>query len=174
MLPATAPLLGSVALIGHPVQQQPYSRVDKTARGLRADFCFSFWGWYALWDFQKAFDYARGYLPGDAVQKLEAVLRDLGQRTDGMGADELHGKFVRLSEARRRICFQLNENGGLGCDDSKISATRELLLLDFVLEQQQGLLLQSGAEFNVTQLALHLRELLLCLSAHDPCNVELT
>lgn len=124
---------------------------------------------------QKAFDYARGYLPADAVQMVEGVLRDLGHRTDGMAAGDLHSRFLRVSEARRRICFQLNENGGLGTsDNSTIAATRELLLLDFVLEQQQGLLLQASAAFDVTQLAAHLRELILCLSAHDPFNVELT
>lgn len=126
-------------------------------------------------DARKAFDYARGYLPGDAVQLIEGVVRELGQRTDGMGAGDLHSRFLRVSEARRRICFQLNENGGLGAsDNSKIAATRELLLLDFVLEQQQGLLLQASAAFDVIQLAAHLRELILCLSAHGPFDVELT
>lgn len=92
-----------------------------------------------------------------------------------MGAGELHNRFARLSEARRLICFQLNESGGLDTsDNSKIAGTRELLMLDFVLEQQQGLLLQATASFDVQQLAMHLRELLLCLSAHDPFNVELT
>ncbi|CDI84941.1 alpha-glucan water dikinase 1, putative [Eimeria praecox] len=126
-------------------------------------------------DARKAFDYARGYLAGDTAQIVEGVVWEMGQRTDGMGAGELHNRFSRLSEARRRICFQLNENGGLDiCDNSKISGTRELLMLDFVLEQQQGLLLQATASFDVQQLAMHLRELLLCLSAHDPFNVELT
>ncbi|CDJ46284.1 alpha-glucan water dikinase 1, putative [Eimeria brunetti] len=126
-------------------------------------------------DARKAFDYARGYLPGDTAQVVERVVSEMGHRTDSMGATEIHNRFARLSEARRRICFQLNENGGLNsCDDSKIAATRELLMLDFVLEQQQGLLLQATASFNVQQLAMHLRELVLCLSAHDPFNVELT
>ncbi|CDJ32881.1 alpha-glucan water dikinase 1, putative [Eimeria mitis] len=126
-------------------------------------------------DARKALDYARGYLAGDTVQAVERVVWEMGQRTDGMGAGELHHRFARLSEARRRICFQLNENGCLdNCDNSKIAATRELLMLDFVLEQQQGLLLQATASFDVQQLAMHLRELLLCLSAHDPFNVELT
>ena len=128
-----------------------------------------------VWGFQKAFDYARGYLAGDTVQIVERVVWEMGQRTDNMGAGELHDRFSRLSEARRRICFQLNENGSLDtCDNSKIAGTRELLMLDFVLEQQQGLLLQATGSFDVQQLAMHLRELLLCLSAHDPFNVELT
>lgn len=126
-------------------------------------------------DARKAFEYARGHLPSDAVQMVEGVLSELGQRTDGMSAGDLHGRFMRLSEARRRICYQLNQNGGLATsDDSKVVATRELLLLDFVLEQQQGILLQATASFDVGQLAAHLRELLFCLSAHDPFNVELT
>ncbi|KAL8429188.1 hypothetical protein ACSSS7_006747 [Eimeria intestinalis] len=124
----------------------------------------------------KAFDYARGHLRGDAVQLVESVLNELGRRTDSMGADDIHGSFMRLSEARRKTCFQLNEDGGgrYATDDSRIWATRELLLLDFVLEQQQGVLLQASAAFNVKQLAAHLRELLVCMSAHDPFNVELT
>ncbi|OEH76639.1 alpha-glucan water dikinase [Cyclospora cayetanensis] len=125
-------------------------------------------------DARKAFDYARGYLQGDTVHMVETVLTEMGQRTDGMSPGEVHNRFVRLSEARRRLCFQLNENGSLSaCDDSRVAETRELLMLDFVLEQQQGLLLQATAAFDVHQLATHLRELLLCLSAHDPANVEL-
>ncbi|KAL8455397.1 hypothetical protein Emag_000781 [Eimeria magna] len=124
---------------------------------------------------QKAFDYARGHLRGDAVQLVESVLNELGRRTDGMSAGDIHGSFMHLSEARRKICFQLNEDGGRGAaDDSRTWATRELLLLDYVLEQQQGVLLQASAAFNVQQLAAHLRELLVCMSAHDPFNVELT
>ncbi|KAL8426398.1 hypothetical protein Efla_006230 [Eimeria flavescens] len=126
-------------------------------------------------DARKAFEYARAHLRGEAVHLVESVLNELGQRTDSLSAGDLHARFMRLSEARRKICFQLNEEGGRGGgDDGKTWATRELLLLDLVLEQQQGVLLQASAAFDVCQLAAHLRELLLCMSAHDPFSVELT
>ncbi|KFG35896.1 putative alpha-glucan water dikinase 1, partial [Toxoplasma gondii GAB2-2007-GAL-DOM2] len=128
-------------------------------------------------DIKKAFDYARQYLPHDAVGLIEQLVQELGtQRLQQkpMNAEDAMRRFQTLSEARKKIVFTLNQDGGLGEDGNLAAMTRELLFLDYALEQQQGVLIQgNAAKFSLKQLVVALRELLLTLSAHQPVNLEL-
>ncbi|CBZ54723.1 hypothetical protein NCLIV_051500 [Neospora caninum Liverpool] len=128
-------------------------------------------------DIKKAFDYARQYLPQDAIGILQGLLDELGnqrsQQTQ-LTANDAMRRFANLAEARKKIIFTLNQGGGLGDDGNKVEMTRELLFLDCALEQQEGVLIQGhSANFSLQQLVVVLRELLLSLSAHQPVSLEL-
>ncbi|PHJ20018.1 alpha-glucan water dikinase, partial [Cystoisospora suis] len=129
-------------------------------------------------DIKKAFDYARQYLPHDAIGLLEGLVNELGsQRAQphALSPGDAMGRFQRLAEGRKKILFTLNQGGGLGGDDGgAVAMTRELLFLDLALEQQQGVLLQGNASsLKLQELVVVLREMLLTASAHKPVSTEL-
>ncbi|PFH37114.1 putative alpha-glucan water dikinase 1 [Besnoitia besnoiti] len=128
-------------------------------------------------DIKKAFDYARQYLPQDAIGLVEGVVRELAsqrQQRQQLSASDAFSRFERLAEARKKVFFTLNQGGGLGDDGHSVAMTRELLFLDCALEQQENVLLQgTSATLDLPQLAVVLRELLLSVSALAPVDREL-
>uniref|UniRef100_A0A0G4HBD4 Uncharacterized protein n=1 Tax=Chromera velia CCMP2878 TaxID=1169474 RepID=A0A0G4HBD4_9ALVE len=81
--------------------------------------------------------------------------------------DHKHHIFMLIAECRRSLLLRLNDKS------VPSDQIRELLLLDFALEQQQSVILMGVRENRSWQLTEQLMALLMSLSGHSPADSEL-
>eukprot|EP00922_Rhytidocystis_sp_ex-Travisia-forbesii_P055956 GHVS01082845.1.p1 GENE.GHVS01082845.1~~GHVS01082845.1.p1 ORF type:complete len:1020 (+),score=190.88 GHVS01082845.1:133-3192(+) len=129
-------------------------------------------------DLEKAFTHARRFLSGDMQRGLDGIvsscrgtcagqmLRRQSFHGPNISEHEAQQKFITLSEIRRHLVFEMNKS------DAGSDAIRELLFLDFALEQQQGLIIM-GKKFSLHHLSQQIKDLFVNLSSQDPTNGEL-
>lgn len=127
-------------------------------------------------DLKKAFDHAARFLPRDAVEAVQDVVRcttvsgvslKRGAAPQNLSRDDLHNRFNQVSWARGKV-LALVTNKSRSPEE-----IRELLFLDFALEQQQNLALQGSPEFTLPQIAKQLVDMVASLSGHDHIHEEL-
>jgi len=134
-------------------------------------------------DLKTSLDAARWCLSDDLQRKLEGLcsgdnssglirrqlsLSHLRNAANAGGTDGGHQKFMQVSDARKDLIAILNHKG-TGPD-----VIRQILLLDYSLETQQGVLIQGmDSETRLTVLCDQMQALLASLSGHMPLHAEL-
>eukprot|EP00914_Ancora_sagittata_P006393 GHVO01012938.1.p1 GENE.GHVO01012938.1~~GHVO01012938.1.p1 ORF type:complete len:283 (+),score=45.89 GHVO01012938.1:50-850(+) len=130
-------------------------------------------------DLKKAFAHARHHLPHEVQQTLEGVVEDVSaisvnlrrrhsfHTLNAASGGDGHRTFLRIAECRRRLVFELQK------DNVSVEAVRELLFLDFGLEQRQMLTIQETSAPSMHRITEQLCELLINMSGQDPANAEL-
>jgi len=117
-------------------------------------------------DLQLALDRSRWCMDSGLQAKVQAVA-DMGG-TGYKNLDEGHGKLMSIARAREDILAILNKR------DTDPSVIRQLLVIDYTLETQQGVLVQGMAdEKRLGNLCEQLKVLLTSLVGHMPTEDEL-
>lgn len=127
-------------------------------------------------DLKKAFHHSIGHLDSEAIDAVRDVLahtkvsglalkKEAAQQQQGASATDIHRRFTTIAKARRQLLYKLTR------PQVPAAAIRELLFLDYALEQQEALCLQAdNVNFSVGQLAEQVKEMIIQLSGHEPHN----
>jgi len=133
-------------------------------------------------DLQMAVEGAKWCLPKDLVHKLHEICNTASSDpkpkrsesfSDLRGADigkldSAHWRFFRIAEARLGLLGMLNDKR------AEANVIRPILLLDYALETQQGVLIQgAGSETRLVQLCDQMQALLTSVLGHLPVHREL-
>ncbi|CAE7711158.1 R1 [Symbiodinium sp. CCMP2456] len=117
-------------------------------------------------DLKLAVDHANDCLPGELQGRLYDVCNMGG--TGFSSLDQGHGKFMRVAAARDAALAVLNDTG------TDANVVKKLLVIDYILETQQSVLVQGMAETRLPPLVEQMRSLLIGLIGNVPLEPELS